>query len=98
MTERIFKRALLRVLELSGNISTEDVRTAIGTDVLTLLTESKSDEVMRIDKLEQEELIRSRLRDATTNEELMACIESAEAAGMWYETGLGQRKLSKLNL
>ena len=90
-------KALERVLQLTGDISESSIRNAIGVQVMDLI--QMRSHLQPVDdlvvKASREEAVRSRLRAASTEEEIKSCIELAESMKMSFEANLGRRKLLK---
>ena len=100
---RVYMNALLRVLDLKGEVSESTITSAVGEDALRFLDShrefaSRGMGVSKeaIEKAEKEEAIRARLRESGAVEEIEECITEAELLGMSFEASLGRRKLLKL--
>ena len=91
-------KALKRVLQLKGDVSDSVIKSEISAEVLLIINRSseahRDDEV--VEKASREESVRSRLRAASTVDEINSCIELAEAMEMPFEASLGRRKVLKL--
>ena len=100
---RVYMRALIRVLDLKGDITEDIISETVGEAALHFLEANRSlksfenvSSSQSAEKAAREESIRARLRESEEIDTIAEAITEAESIGMSFEANLGRRKLSKL--
>jgi hypothetical protein len=103
----ILKEGITKLLNEVRDPSRREIENLLGSRVMSIVaSRTKASPKKKTPKIEltekakrsdQEELVRQRLRDAVSEDEIRLAIDAAKELDMLFEVSLGERKLAKLS-